>query len=513
MKKSFTVSTIIIIVAGLIIKIIGFLTRVFISNTVGAKGLGLYQLFYPFYSLVVLTLTSGITVSQSRLISEQVAKKKTHGIKLITNSSFLISFFSASLVGILLFLLSENIAINIFGDQRLILSLKVFSLFIPLISLGGVLKGYFYGIGNITPTAVSSILEQVIRITVVLAFASYALQFGLAYACLVLAIALIAGEIFNLLLLFIYYVKETKTISPPKTKLFNFKKMKNIINISIPVSANRFVMSALTSIEVILIKNALLQSGNDYIQSLEEFGRLTGMVMPMILFPMVFTNAISTTLVPAISESQTLGDTKKRNNRISKALLFSIVSGVIFTAVFLSYPSEIGWGVYRSVRSGELIYTMSICCIFVYLQQTLIGILNGLEKQSILLCNTLAGVAVRIGGIFILVPIYGIEGYIYGYIASSILVSLLSFFYLKKTISLIISFSKWILKPLILGGILLLFSSIFINITKLVFSDPRLIVFVICGMLVSLGYFLMFFFKILEWKDIFFFTLNKKRRP
>ena len=513
MKKSFTAGTMIIICAGLVIKVIGFATRVFISNTVGAKGLGLYQLFYPFYSLVVLTMTSGITVAQSRLISEAVAKEQQGEIKKITEGSFLLTFLFSSMVGIILFIFSNGIALYIFGDERLILTIKVFSVFIPLISLGGVLKGYFYGLGSISPTAISSIVEQVVRIMVVLAFASIGLRHGLAYACMILVVALIAGEILNFIYLFISYrIQKTKIVGNDREnqKKYSIKMIKRIGKITLPVSVNRFAMSALTSLEMILIKNALLHSGSDYAYSLEEFGRLSGMVMPMILFPMVFTNAIATTLVPAIAESQALNDFKKRNTRISKALLFSIGSGIVFTSLFLAFPNEIGWGVYRSMRSGEMIYLMAFACTFIYLQQTLIGILNGLEKQGVLLGNTIAGFVIRIGSIFLLIPVFGMEGYIYGYILGSMLMSTLSFVYLKKQIRLNLSFGKWFFRPAIIGGMLLFFSESIMNFCKFLFGESRISMFVGCALLVGLGYVLLVLFKVIELGGLKLNTIYRK---
>jgi stage V sporulation protein B len=501
LKKSFTAGTMIIICAGLVIKVIGFVARVFISNTVGAKGLGLYQLFYPFYSLVVLTMTSGITVAQSRLVSEAVAKDRQLEIKKITDGSFFMTLLISTVVGVGLFIFAQGIALHIFGDERLILSIKVFSVSIPLISLGGVYKGYFYGLGNISPTAISSIVEQVVRISVVLGFARLGLRYGLAYACMILVIALIAGEIFNVIYLWsTFKMKDSKAMESDRDTRgkYSFNHLKRIFRISFPVSVNRFAMSALTSIEMILIKNALLHSGSDYAYSLEEFGRLSGMVMPMILFPMVFTNAIATTLVPAIAEAQALNDLQKRNARISKALLFSIGSGVVFTSLFLAYPAEIGWGVYRSMRSGEMIYLMAFACTFVYVQQTLIGILNGLEKQGVLFGNTLAGFVIRIGSIFLLTPVFGMEGYIYGYILGSMVMSILSFVYLKKEIRLTLRFGKWFFRPLIIGGILLFFADSMMNVCKLIVGENRVSMFLGCASLVGLGYGLLILFRIIE---------------
>ena len=445
LKKSLTAGTLIIICAGLIIKSIGFATRLIVSNTIGAEGLGLYQLFFPFYSLVILTITSGVTIAETSLISAEYTIKRYQNVKKITTVSFCLTVVISLVLGVIIYFIADIISINIFKDDRLILSIKYFAPFIPLISIAAVLRGYFYGVGNLGPTGIAGIVEQMARITVILGGATFALQFGLEYACLILVLGLVAGEFANLLVLFMHYVfKREKETNIGKT-IGTVQIFKEIIKIGAPASLNRLFMSLLGAGEMILIKNALINYGIEYNYSLEEFGRLTGMAMPLLFFPMVLTNAMATTMVPAISEAVALKDIKKCRMRISKALLFSIVSGMVFTAVFLSYPNDIGRAVYKSERVGDMIYLLAFSCAFIYLQQTLTGILNGLARQGVLLINTFLGFVIRYGAIFLLIPVLGIKGYIYGFILGSIIVCVFNFSFLSKSHGVRIILGKWII--------------------------------------------------------------------
>lgn len=515
MKSSYRFSTMIIVLSGLFVKAVGFVARIFISNIVGPSGLGLYQLFLPFYSMVILTLTSGISVAQSKLLSETMTRGKYHEIETVNQASFLASLSMSALAAVLIYLYAHPIGKHFFGDERLILSIQVFSFAIPVIALGGFVKGYFYGTGNVTPTAVGSILEQMVRIGFVFLFARYALSYGLGMACLVLVLGMILGEVGNSIFLFKVFSnglnksrkrkKQNRLFKGMFTRSEQRKRMMHVVfKMSLPVTLNRFITSLLTLVELILIKNALMRYGTDQAFSFEEFGRLSGMVMPLILFPMVFTNAISTTLVPAIAESQAKSDRTRMNERISKALLFSIASGVIFTALFMAYPKEIGWTLYTSYRSGEMISVMSIVCIFLYVQSTLSGILNGLEKQGSLLELTLLGVIIRLAAIFFLVPRWGIDGYMFGFIFSSALVCVLTFVFLQKKIVLSLQFGKWFVRPTVVFLVLLLFSNIIQAFSNKIWENEKIATVFACMVLVSLGYLLLFLFRILNIDDLHF---------
>src|SRR5690606_7424451 len=120
----------------------------------------------------------------------------------------------------------------------------------------------------------------------------------------------------------------------------------------------------------------LLAGGLNYQNSIEEYGRLTGMAMPLIYFPGLVTASLATTLVPALSEALSLRNFRTVNYRVSKSIQMSFILGFAFTAIFLTCSNEIGNLIYRREKVGDMLYYLSFCCIFMYLQQTLVGIMN-----------------------------------------------------------------------------------------------------------------------------------------
>lgn len=452
-KKSFVSGAIILMIAGLIVRVFGFAYRIFLSNLIGAEGMGLFQLISPVYSLIILTLTSGISIAVSKLVAEELARKHYINLRRITACALTLVVTSGLLVSVVMLVFGHYIADVILKDSRTYYSLMFLIPCIPVIAAASALKGYFYGIQEVTPTALSQIVEQVVKVFIVMATAGYFLNLGLEYACALATVGMAIGEISNLAVLYLIYKLKRKKENQNKTREGALRKRKifrELLVISIPVSFNRFITSIMFAVELILIPRKLVEWGLTYKHSMEEFGRLSGMAMPLLFFPSIVTSALATTLVPAISEAISMRNFKTANYRISKSIQFTFVIGFIFTAIFLSYPDEIGNLLYKRERIGGMLYLLSFTCVFMYLQQILLGILNGLGKQGVSLKNSIIGSGIRIAFVYFLIPVYGIQGYVWGIIVSTACVCILNLLTVVKTTGMNVDLRNWVIKP---GGV------------------------------------------------------------
>jgi len=94
-KKSFIGSAVILMIASFIVKIIGFIYRIYLSNLIGAEGMGLFQLISPVYSLIILTLTSGVSIAVSKMVAEEMAKGHHVNLRRITGCALVIVYWQA----------------------------------------------------------------------------------------------------------------------------------------------------------------------------------------------------------------------------------------------------------------------------------------------------------------------------------------------------------------------------------------------------------------------------------
>lgn len=513
-KKSFVSGALILMLSGLIVRLLGFVYRIYISNLLGSEGVGLFQLISPVYSLIILTLTSGVSVSVSKMIARELARGHYVNIRRIVIIALALVFSAGIGVSGFLLLNSSFFADVLLNEPRTYYSILLLIPCIPVIALSSTLKGYFYGIQDIAPTAWSNIVEQVTRIVLVILLAGRFLDKGLQYACAFATGAMAIGEVASLLVLYIMYKIGRKKFIYKRNRKGIIRKRKIIIELlknSIPISANRFLTSAMSAIEMILIPRRLLAGGLNYEESIGLFGKLTGMAMPLIYFPCIVTSSLAVTLVPAISEALSLKNFRTVKYRISKSIQVSFVLGFIFSAVFLSYSNEISNVIFKKENIAELLYSLAFACLFIYLQQTLAGIMNGLSKQNEFLKNSMIGYIIRIGFVYLLLPIYGIRSYIWAIIISSSLLCILSLLTVIKTTGMSIDIRNWIFKPGVVGTFMILVGKHIFNFAVMPIKNETLSTSLAIGGNAIIGLLLMVLIGVFEKKEIKeMFNLKKK---
>lgn len=504
-KKTFITGAIILMIAGFITRIIGFVYRIYLSNLIGAEGMGVYQLIVPIYSLIILTLTSGVSIAVSKMVAEEAAKGNYINIKRISKVGLAGVLVVSAVVSLFLYMNIDFIVNFVLKDRRTYSAVMVMIPCIPFIVAASAYKGYFYGIQEVTPTAISQIVEQLVKMGILMALAAHFMEAGLEYACALATVGMALGEMSNLFILALYYrFKKYPHIKPVSEKGLMRKRnlIRAITGSAAPISFNRFITSTMGAIEVILIPQRLLAGGLNHIQSMEEYGKLAGMAMPLLMFPALVTASLATTLVPAISESISLNNFSRANYRISKSIQITMVVGFVFMALFACYSGRIADIIYPGQEVGHTLFLLSFTCIFIYLSQILTGIMNGLGKQGLLLTNSVVGSAIRIACVFFLIPKFGIPSYIVGIIASSLIVCILNFITIIRNTGMALDFRHWLVRPAGVALLMFFFSEYiysFFNFLKLAAIWQTLLA---VGAYIIIALFLMALVGAIEWREL-----------
>ena len=457
-KHSFFNGALILMFSGFIVKILGFFYRIYLSNLLGAQGMGVFSLITPVYSLVLITLTSGLSITVSSMVSYEFTKSNSGNAKKITNLSMGILFVFSILVSIILYVFLEAIVTKLLKDNRTFLPLLIFIPSLPFITISASLKGYFYGISNVTPNAIAQIIEQLVRIISVIFLVKAVPCISITYACTFAMLGMILSELSNFFVLLCFYLKNKVTNKVSNT----FKKrttIKSIIILSSSISFNKLITSLLSTIETVFIPSKLMLFGLSYQESISLFGKISGMAMPLILFPSLVTNSLATTLIPAISEGLAKKNYKLINTRISKSIQLSLGMGFMFMVTFMIFPSEIGSFIYKKENISTLLYMLSFSCPLVYLNQILLGILNGLNEQKFSLITSIICYSIRILFVFLIIPKLGLSSYILGFITSLAINCVLNLAIIIKHTGLIINLKNWIFKPSIISILMLIIST------------------------------------------------------
>ena len=448
--------------AGVITRVLGFVYRIYMSNLMGAEGMGLYQLIMPVYTLAWSIACAGFNTTVSKLTAQERAKGEHGNMTLMLKQSVVITTGLGVLLTFVLYFGAELMAEYFFADVRVVLPLQILSFAFPFMAAGTCIRGYFIGLQETKIPAANQVLEQVVRMIVIYFIAAAFVPRGLEYAAAAALIAIVVEEIFSFLFVFVAYKfhkkNRRKLLGASAFKLPTLSAAQSltlIFGMALPLTGNRVAGSLLTAWENVLIPRQLQVFGLSAAEAISEFGRIQGMAIPLIFFPTAVLTALSVTLVPAVSEAVAApdkfsGESKMReiSSVASKALLFAAITGMGAASLFLFFSHELGFAIYNQ-QIGFMLQLLGVMCPFIYMQIVLSGVLNGLGCQMFIFRNSLLSSGICIAFIFLLVPHFGLAAYIFGWLVSLVVVIALGLAKIRQFMPLDMEFSRWLLRPLI----------------------------------------------------------------
>lgn len=492
MKKiTFFKNAIILTITSFILRFLGMVLRIYMSNQIGAEGMGLYQLILSIYVMASTFATAGISTAVIKIISDELINGSKISVNRALKKSLVISFLFGITSTILVFIFANPIGEYILHDLRTIPALKVLVLAFPFMSITSCLKGYFLATKNVSTPSNAQLFEQVVRIILIFFLLKKFSYLGITICCVIIMISDVIAEscscIYSFWRYFVYRkdIKTNHIIRKNKERI-----LKKFFSVSIPVAGTRYVNSFLHTIENILVPNKLRAFHSSHEKALEEFGMIKGMAIPILFFPSSFITAISTLLLPEMSEACELHHKSKIKYLTEKTLKFTIIISILISGIFFTFAYEISEIIYKSNQVGHTIKMLAPIVPFMYIESMIMGLLQGLNQQISSLKYIIADSIMRIILIFFLVPAKGLEGFIYIMIISNICTSCSNLYKLLKVSNAKIDFKNWILKPLLsllVGNIALLYFNKIFNLSTvyyLIFGIIMISVLYIFGILI-----------------------------
>ena len=387
-KNKFVISTIILIIGGLITKILSMVIKIVMTRSVGTEGIGLYMLVNPTFMLFIAICTLGMPTAISKLVSEDKRSSK----KLIFSATF-IAIIVNILIMLLVLLSARFIANNLLHEPRSYYSLLAIGLVLPFISISGILRGYFFGKQRMFPHVLSNVLEDVTRLISIILFTPMFLLKGLEFAVAFLILSNIISELTSIIILFFFLPKKFKLSKKDITP--NISDVKDILGISLPTTGSRLIGTIGMFFEPIILTYFLIKLGysNQYI--LNEYGILNGYVMPLILLPSFFTGAISQALLPIVSKGYANKNFKYVKTKIKQAIFFSLLIGIPATIIFVLVPQIPLKLIFATDQGIKYIKILAPICLLHYIQAPLTSSLQAIGKSKEAMKDTLIGMILR----------------------------------------------------------------------------------------------------------------------
>ncbi|MCD8104014.1 MAG: oligosaccharide flippase family protein [Lachnospiraceae bacterium] len=466
--------TLLLTVMGLLTRMAGFFYKIFLSRTIGASEIGLYQMSIPVFSFCTALCGGGIQSAISRFTAEYRAKNDRRGAVRALAAGLFLSLSSSVLCTALLYCGADLVAKRFLLEESCARLLKVMALSLPFSMVHSCICGYFMGEKQVLPPALTQFIEQMIRIFFVVSVYSLSVKNQGQPGAWLMVLGQLAGEASSALFcagclccmegrhLFRKLLSRCTRWSAGRSRLTWLKSsFREILSVSLPLGTNRMLMCVLQAIEAALLPQMLQRAGMTSVEALSDYGTLTGMALPMVLFPTAVTSALGMLLLPAISEAHALHRQKQLAETVNATFLGGLLLGSFCLGLFLLFGDDIGAALFHSRRAGVYIRQLALVCPLLYINTAMMSILHGLGKSTLILLWNLTGFSLRLLCIVRLIPSHGMTGYLCGILLDDLLLCICILFTLYRlsclTTSVPDALAKMFLPAIAAGGATLLF--------------------------------------------------------
>ena len=394
-KERFIKSTIILIIGGLLTKVLGMLIKIISTKAIGSYGIGLYMMILPTFNLFITIATLSLPTSISKLVAENTKNNK----KLVLGVVPIVLLFDCLLI-LIIIILSPFIASFMLHNKSLTLPIICISITLPFITISSILRGYFFGKQKMFPQVLSNFTEQVVRILLILIFIPIFKKYGIIYAVCFLVLSNVISELSSI---FIFLFFAPKKISIKREDIICSKDdIKDIMSISLPTTMSRLVSSISMFLEPIIITFVFLRLGYNISYITNEYGIITGYIMPIVFMPNFLTSAVSIALLPEITRCYAKGDIKTVKKRINQSFIYSLIIGIPCSIILVLFPSYILNLIYKTDIGASYLRVSAIIFSISYILGPLSSILQTINKSKTIFISNLIGCIIKNITLFLL---------------------------------------------------------------------------------------------------------------
>ncbi|TGE32396.1 polysaccharide biosynthesis protein [Desulfosporosinus sp. Sb-LF] len=460
-KRTFVYGATILLGANLLNRILGFTFQYLIMNNIGGEAYGLFNMVFPIYMLALVFTTAGIPLAIAKMVSEEVSLGRVRQAQAIFRLALWFLSISGAVVSTVLYFLTPYLAHRIFPDPRVLNIFLICTPAIFIVSVSSAFRGYFQGLQNMIPTAISQICEQIVRVIVGYTIAIRLLRDGVEWAAAGLALGMLAGELVGLLAIALQYrrVKPNFTEKSQESGYSSRLIMSQLWHLASPVTVGRLFSTGLSALDAMLIPMRLQVAGYGARAATTLFGQLGGAAFTLLTFPSVFTFALATSLVPAISEAAARRQFHIVRARSAEAIRLTILIGIP-CLIILFYFSRPLTAFFRSMDIAPVLRVLALGGIFSYIQQTTTGILQGLGKVQLPVLHSIIAAIIRIPVLIYLtgLPQWGLRGTAWAYTIGFFIMAALNITAIARYTGMALDLQRFVLQPVSGGiGMLLVF--------------------------------------------------------
>ena len=415
---------------GIVAKLIGALYRVPLTNIVGAEGMGLYQMVFPLYTVLLALCGGGITSAVSRVVAKYTAvgddRAAFKAFKVALVPVSVVSLAAAVAVALL-----RNVISRVQGNGDAGVAYLAIAPSLLFASVISVLRGYFQGKSNMLPSGISQLIEQTVKLALGLYLSRVLLRFGVQYAVAGALIGVSASELLALAYLFVRFLirkrRAKKTFVPVVAPVLEAaadavvvtdrQLVREVYGFALPVTLGSLVLPVTQMIDSVLVINILMHGGEPRNTATALFGLFVGPVGTLINMPTVIMLSLSVAFLPALTGAVERGECDKAHAYTRDVAKWIMLFIIPVTAVFFLFPERVCAALYSRGLTPEqldtaarLLRVQAISAFYTGVLQLGTTMLQGHNKAHKPVINLVIGACVKVGLTPVLVRFFGIVG-------------------------------------------------------------------------------------------------------
>lgn len=429
-RQSFLTGAFILAAGGLISRGMGAIYRFLLPGIMGggeqAKiGLFYFNQAYPFYMVLLGISAGGIPSAVAKLVAEHQARGQTASALAVFRLSLVMLAVLGLVLSLGMFFAAPWYAEHVARDDKTTWSFRAVAPAVFLVSVMSAYRGYFQGLQQMTPYAVSQVIEQLVRIGTMLFFAWALLPRGVEWSAAGATFGAVPGAVAGLLYL-MYLFKRSRAsaqAAPADTPAAGAGRagadppqparavLAQIVSLAVPISLIGIAQPLISLLDAIIVPSRLHAAGLGS-EAPALFGMLTGYALPFIIAPTVFTAALATSLIPAVAEALALGDVAAARHRNNAGIRMTLLICLPAAAGLIALAREIPATFFGAPEAGLPLAVLALSAVFLGLQQTSSAILQGMGAVHVPVRSLIADAAVKIGITWFLaaLPAWNVNG-------------------------------------------------------------------------------------------------------
>lgn len=470
-KQTFVKGAFILIFANLIVKVIGALFKIPLHNAIGAGAMSYFQQAYSYYALFFMFSTAGLPVAISRIIAASNVKGNHREVEKIYSVAMKL-FFGIGLIGSLLLALLSQVIANAVAVPELSVCILAISPTLFFICLTSACRGYFQGLQNMVPTAVSQTIEAASKLVIGLGAGIWAKNQGYSDAvvasCVLLAITI--GVVFSFIFVFVAktWGKKQRELEPSSLPVRSSGSiLKELVSIAIPITLSSSIMYLTSVIDSSIVIRRLMDIGYAKETAQVIFGSYSSMAVTMYNLPPNFVNPFAISLIPQIAASLAKGAKESAKKAMDSTLRFACtiilpcafgmgaLSRRLLSLLYVneSIPLDNGGTLETVELAGQLLQILAPSILFVSIIYVTSAMLQASGNERLSIISALLGVGTKLISSYVLlgIPSLGIYATPISTGLCYLVIVICNFLFLIRRTGYRPSMGKLFFKPLLAG--------------------------------------------------------------